>query len=236
MRILTWNCGGALRKKIDRLDELQPDIVIVQECEDPQINTNRNYKNWANKYLWIGDNKNKGLGIFIFNDIQLEFLPWNNIYNNLPVKYFLPCKIDNKFNLLAVWNHFNNSKAFGYIGQFWKYLQINRNKFTNILISGDFNSNSIWDEPDRWWNHGDVVKELQALEIESIYHQLYSKNHGEEEDYTFYLYKRLEKKYHIDYSFISTKLYSHVKKFKIGEYQKWIDLSDHVPIIIDLDV
>jgi hypothetical protein len=36
------------------------------------------------------------------------------------------------FNLLAVWTHRNNSPNFGYIGQLWKYLQVNKDKL-NIL-------------------------------------------------------------------------------------------------------
>ena len=33
MRIISWNCGGGYRKKIDRILELNPDIAVIQECE-----------------------------------------------------------------------------------------------------------------------------------------------------------------------------------------------------------
>jgi|GEM_PF-7092758 len=33
MRIISWNCGGAYRKKIDKVLELNPDIAVIQECE-----------------------------------------------------------------------------------------------------------------------------------------------------------------------------------------------------------
>ena len=35
MNIITWNCNGALRKKIEQVDSLGADILVVQECEDP---------------------------------------------------------------------------------------------------------------------------------------------------------------------------------------------------------
>lgn len=63
MKIVTWNCGGALRKKCQILDDLNADILVVQECEDPAQST-RNYKEWAGDYVWLGENRHTGLGIF----------------------------------------------------------------------------------------------------------------------------------------------------------------------------
>ena len=60
---------------------------------------------------------------------------------------------------------------FGYIGQMWKYLQLNKDNIRNknIIIGGDFNSNKIWDVWDRWWNHSDVFNELEELETLPIH-------------------------------------------------------------------
>lgn len=129
MKIVTWNCNGALRKKFEHLITFNADVYIIQECEDPSRALDKNYTDWATNYLWLGDTKNKGIGIFAKPDIILRKSDWSNTYKDHTVKHFLPCSINNQFNLLAVWTHHNNSPNFGYMGQFWKYLQVNKREF-----------------------------------------------------------------------------------------------------------
>lgn len=64
MKIVSWNCNGALRKKLDIVSALDPDICIIQECEDPVRCSDVSYRKWAQNYLWVGNNKNRGLGGF----------------------------------------------------------------------------------------------------------------------------------------------------------------------------
>ena len=234
MKIVTWNCNGALRKKFIELHKINADIYIIQECENPKEIKHPDYISWADNYIWIGDTKNKGIGIFAKNEIQLEALNWSNQYKDHTVKYFLPCRINNAFTILGVWNHKNNSPNFGYIGQFWKYLQVNKKEFKNIIIAGDFNSNKIWDQWDRWWNHSDVVKELEEINIGSLYHSILKEDQGKESKPTFFLHRKFEKAYHIDYIFASSDISRKVEHFEIGDFQKWIKLSDHLPIIVEL--
>ncbi len=68
----------ALRKKWRFLAELHPDIAIVPECEDPVRAEDRRYRGWAANHLWVGSNKDKGLGVFysegiVFNCIEFDF-------------------------------------------------------------------------------------------------------------------------------------------------------------------
>src|SRR6478752_6845715 len=128
MKIITWNCNGAFRKKFEHLDSLNADILVIQECENPRESKDLKYSEWAKNHFWIGDTKNKGLGVFAKENIQLELLDWSDIYKDHKVKHFLPCLINQEFKLIAVWTHQNKSPNFGYIGQFWKYLQINKDK------------------------------------------------------------------------------------------------------------
>ncbi|MEE1885310.1 endonuclease/exonuclease/phosphatase family protein [Pedobacter flavus] len=235
MKIITWNCNGAFRKKFDRLLYYQADIHIIQECENPTESKHGDYQTWAENYLWTGDTKNKGLGVFAKPEIKLEKLDWTNNFNNYTVKHFLPCKVNNEFDLLAIWTHRNNSPNFGYIGQLWKYLQINKDKLKGALIIGDFNSNAIWDEWDRWWNHSDVVKELKEIGIESIYHKLTGEQHGKESIPTLYFQRKIARPYHIDYIFGPEKLIELTKKFEIGPAEKWLNLSDHMPIFYEIE-
>jgi len=234
MKIATWNCNGALRKKFDSLEGLSADIFVIQECENPSNTNDQGYKNWASNYLWIGDNKNKGLGVFAKKGIRLKQLIWSNTYKDHLVKHFLPCSVNDEFDLLAVWTHKNDSPNFGYIGQFWKYLQVNKENLSKGVIIGDFNSNAIWDEWDRWWNHSDVVRELKEIEFESLYHKFTNEEQGKETQPTFFLQRNLSKPYHIDYCFASKQLTKKLEQVIVGDFNDWKRLSDHVPVIVTL--
>lgn len=231
MKILTWNCGGALRRKYDLLESFHADISIIQECENPEESNSNDYKAFAQNSIWVGNNKNKGLGIFAKDNISIQ----NNNWPNGELKYFISCQINKKFNLLGTWCHGANSPNFGYIGQFWKYLQINKDNMHNIIIAGDFNSNSIWDEWDRWWNHSDVVRELSEKGIKSFYHELNIIEHGKEVRPTFFLQKKKEKPYHIDYIFASDEFRKNIISFQIENYDDWINVSDHMPIVVEIN-
>ena len=231
MKILTWNCNGAFRKKYKSLELINADVMIIQECENPKESSSLDYKTFAENSLQVGNNKNKGLGIFAKENISIL----NNNWLNGELKYFISCNINEKFNLLGTWCHSANSPNFGYIGQFWKYLQINKSNMKNILIAGDFNSNSIWDEWDRYWNHSDVVRELSEIGIKSLYHELNKIEHGKEVIPTFFMHKKKEKPYHIDYFFSSEEIQNNLISFKIENFEDWIKISDHVPIVIEIN-
>jgi len=235
MKIVTWNCNGALRNKYEYLLNYNADLYVIQECENPKETRDSRYIKWAENYLWIGDSKNKGLGVFASSEMALEPLDWSNSYNDHSVKYFLPCSVNGAFDLLAVWTHQNNSPNFAYIGQFWKYLQVHKSKLHNVIVAGDFNSNSIWDEWDRWWNHSDVVRELAEIGIDSFYHKFLNEKHGKESLPTFFLHRNRDKPYHIDYVFGSNNFINGLKNIELGHPGDWLKISDHLPMICDLD-
>ena len=231
MRIVSWNCNGALRKKLGALCTLDADIYVVQECEDPARSTDANYKAWAENYLWIGPTKNKGLAVFARSAISLKQVDLDAGLLEL----FLPCIINGDTALLAAWTRQANSPNFGYIGQLWKYLQAHASflKAEKAMLVGDLNSNTHWDEWDRWWNHSDVVNDLKALGLESCYHQVAGEEQGKETQPTFFMYRKPEKPYHIDYAFLSQALLPSAK-LEIGNIETWLEYSDHMPVVVDI--
>lgn len=248
MKIVTWNCNGALRRKTNEIDSLNADILIIQECEDPAQSTML-YREWAGDYLWVGTSKNKGIGVFPKNGNTIKSLNWNGqfkieglltkspslTWKTSDLNLFLPFKLNNEMTVLAVWTKGNDSQIFGYMGQFWKYLQIHRNdlKSEKTMIVGDFNSNAVWDKSDRWWSHSDVIAELKEIGISSLYHEQFNERHGEESSPTFYLHRREEKPYHIDYAFLSSDII-YKSKLSMGRREDWISVSDHMPLNIEV--
>ena len=249
MNIATWNCNGALRKKTKEIDSLKADVLIIQECEDPFEST-KEYLDWAGDYLWIGTSKNKGIGVFPKNGNKIKQLDWSGSFEitgfkrknpshswkTSDLKLFLPFQINDKFNVLGVWTKGNDSEIFAYMGQFWKYLQIHDADLSNgsTLIMGDFNSNAIWDKNDRWWSHSGVVNELSEIGIKSLYHYDRGENQGREKEPTFYLHRKKDKPYHIDYAFLSNDILRH-SKLSIGKKEDWIPVSDHMPVLVTVN-
>ena len=231
MKIITWNCNGAFRKKFHLIDNLGADIIVIQECEDPS-QSGGEYQRWAHNHIWIGTNKNKGLGVFAKKHIDLKRLHWNDE----GLQLFLPCRINESFNLVAVWTKQTESSEFRYIGQFWKYLQLHKKIFEAepCLICGDFNSNVCWDKKHGLWTHSNVVRELDELGIHSLYHEVMKEAQGKESTPTLYMHRKLEKPYHIDYAFISKQLSNFNSLIEIGKHEFWLDNSDHMPLIFTI--
>jgi len=228
MKIVTWNCNGAFRKTYQEIEKIEADLYIIQECENPEF-TKGEYTNWASSYFWHGENKHKGIGIFAHNGVEIECLDWQD--NGLQL--FLPVRVNNQFNLIAVWTKQANSPTFRYIGQLWKYLELHKEKMAAdpTVLCGDLNSNKIWDIWDRWWNHSDVVRELNAANIQSLYHLATSEAQGSESAPTFFLHRNLQKAYHIDFAFASEGMFNpQSNTVTVGNHNPWLEFSDHVPI------
>lgn len=233
MKIISWNCNGALRKKFEALEKLKADILIIQECEDPSQTKALNYINWAGEHLWVGKTKHKGIGIFARNGYKLKSVD----LDSGDLKIFLPFTVNDNLNVLAVWTQGSDSGEFRYIGQMWQYLQKHKEylKKDKHLIIGDFNSNKIWDRKHDFWTHSNVIRELEEIGISSLYHLKHQCDQGEELHPTFYMYRKIEKPYHIDYAFLSNTL-TLKSRFEIGQPAGWLELSDHMPLIINLEL
>ena len=101
-----------------------------------------------------------------------------------------------------------------------------------MLVRGDLNSNKCWDEWDRWWNHTDVVRELDEIGIRSIYHDEYNEEQGAETRPTLFHQRNRAKPYHVDYMFASADLYAECE-LTVGDMSDWIHLSDHMPLTLE---
>ncbi len=234
MKIISWNCNMAFRKKYVPILKLKPDLLILQECENGDKLRESIKDIPFNQLIWHGNNQHKGVAAISFNETTIT----KTDNHHLDFEYVIPLKIKThnaEINLFSVWAMPHKSdRQKNYVGQVWGAINHYSNELNKkTIIIGDLNSNAIWDKKYRVGNHSDVVAFLSKRNIHSIYHRQEKEKHGKEKQPTFYLTKKLEKPYHLDYCFATEELINNNTSIRVGKYKQWIELSDHMPIIIE---
>jgi exodeoxyribonuclease-3 len=233
----------ALHRKFDALLRLRPDIAIICECAEPQrLAAFGGLNSLSGDPVWIGDNRNKGLAVFTFNGYAARLA--DTFYPTL--RHVAPVHITGpaECNLLAVWAQ-NGS---GGVSRKYQLGPLRRalSKYKHFLIerpslvAGDFNNNVFWHRPGWRINHVNAVASLKKLGLVSAYHELRGEPQGSESVPTLYWRDRTKDgpAYHIDFAFLPLQLLTRVRELTVGTYEDWCGagLSDHVPILVDVDL
>ena len=224
MKIITWNCNMAFRKKAGYILAHKPDILVVPECEHPDNLVFPVGIPEPKDLLWFGKNQHKGLGIFSYSEYRFSVLT----NHNQDFKMIVPIAVtggDYDFILFAIWANNPDDPDGQYVEQVWKAINYYDAVLNNkpVILTGDFNSNTIWDRKSREGNHSTVVRVLKDKGIVSTYHAYYKQEQGKEAHPTFYLFR---------HCFVSADLAVHLISVEIGEHRVWKKHSDHVPVIV----
>jgi exodeoxyribonuclease-3 len=233
MKIITWNCNMAFRKKAEFILEHKPDILIVPECEHPDKLKFSDGTLNPTDVLWFGANQNKGLAILSYSNFRFKLLD----IHNPELKMIIPVEVSDgnfTFTLFAIWAYNPADTDYKYVGQIWKAVNYYEQLLTgeNVILAGDFNSNVIWDKLNRKVSHAMLVEKLSSLNIYSTYHTHSNFAQGVEKHPTYFMYRHQNKPYHIDYCFVSAALLKKLDRVEIGGYNYWVKYSDHVPVIV----
>src|ERR1051326_3352231 len=243
MRIVTWNCNMALHRKAAPLLALKPDIAVVCECAEPDQLRAHAGMDWLQATpVWVGQNPHKGLAVLAFNGYSavLSEPYYPTLRHIAPVRISGPTEL----NLLAVWAQ----KASGGVHRKHQLGPLRRalTRYRSFLlerpavVAGDLNDNVIWDKPGWRHNYATKVQVMQRLGLVSVYHVVRGEAPGMELTPTHYWRDRRKDgpTYHIDYVFIPGRWVAKVTELSLGTFEDWCGsgLSDHVPIIVDIDV
>jgi exodeoxyribonuclease III len=243
MRLATWNCSMALHRKFEAMLRLRPDIAVICECAEPKrLQALAGSASIRADTVWVGDNRNKGLAVFAFNGYGVSLaVPCHATLRHLaPVRVTGPTE----YNLLAVWAQ----NASGGVNRKHQLGPLRRalTKYRGFLaerpsiVAGDFNNNVYWHRPGWRINHGNAVADLEQLGLASAYHALRGEPQGRESVPTLYWRDRRKggPTYHIDYVFLPAAWLVHVRELAVGTFEDWCGagLSDHVPIVVDIDL
>jgi endonuclease/exonuclease/phosphatase family metal-dependent hydrolase len=226
VRIITWNCNMSFARKRDPILALQPDLLILQEVSRKDIDdTPAAFKHW------VGANPHKGLAIVAFGDHDYRIC--DRYTDELP--WFIPLRIaDLNLNILAVWACVKTPQ--------FRYVRVTRAAVDHYesfiraaptIMTGDFNSNTIWDKKHGALDHTHMTARLESLGLRSLYHAQSGEKQGGELTPTWYMYRNRTKGYHIDYGYASERLIP-AASLAIGHPDLWLPHSDHMPLTLYL--
>lgn len=224
----------AFRNKAYVILACKPDILIIPECEELERLSFGMYENQPTDSIWYGELSTKGIGVFTFNGYKIKLMD----IHSPEFKYILPLSIYNdqsNLTVFAVWaqktkNHYNYTEHVWHALNYYEKLL----DADNVILAGDFNSNTFWDKPNQTINHLSILEFLKEKKIHSSYHHFHKQIQGQEMHNTFYMYKKKAKPYHLDYCFASKDLIEKIIDVEVGEYEIWGKLNDHVPLTITL--
>ncbi|PWB87294.1 endonuclease/exonuclease/phosphatase family protein [Methanobrevibacter thaueri] len=232
MKIVTWNANGKFSEKFPAILEENADIYVIQECENPEIVNSKKYSEFASNYYWVGENQYYGLGIFAKDNIKLKLIE----LDDKGLRYFIPVTVNDAFNLLGIWTNPNmeGSKVLHYPKEITKYYDEHKDSgFFNedMIICGDFNCDVRLADKRHGKNVLEMAERLSEKGLVDTYHYLNCELQGEESIATFYWYRKLDKPFHLDHVFSSP---DKVKDLQIGDADKWLELSDHMPLTFEI--
>ncbi len=239
MRLVAWNCCMALHRKIDVLMALEPDVAVISECAEPDQVWEKAPAFEPDSSVWIGRNIHKGLGVFTFNgyDATLAEAFDPSIRLIAPVRITGPAA----FNLLAVWVQLDGHRK-AEPGPMIRALDAYGNFLSEgpAVAAGDLNNHVLWDRPGHAANHANAVERFQSLGMVSAYHADRQVADGDEPEPTHYWRDRTKHgpTYHIDYVYMPRGWVAGMREMTVGGFEDWSGkgLSDHVPLVIDVDL
>lgn len=239
MKIVVWNCNQGLHRKADSVLGLSPDLAIIPEAARQA----RTLTTKASGSLWIGEEKNKGLGIYSFGEFRIEL---HSCYDKR-LQWVAPIVVTGPahFLLLATWalNDQASEKhpQQGPKGQVAAALQVYKDQIDGsgmpLVVAGDFNGCVSWDKREKHSMHFNTVRDLTNHGLVSAYHSSRKVAQGNEPDPTYWRDRTPSgQRFHIDYCFIPKEWMSDGVRVVVGDYDGWIasHLSDHAPLVVDI--
>ncbi len=225
VKLLTWNCcRGAYETKTPLVDHFDADIAVFQEIAKPAAE--------GSDVLWFGKNPKIGMAVRAKAPYSITLLPQ---LQGIP-DYIIPVQVlgPQNFTLVAVWT--TNDKALPYV----RSLSTAIDRYAHLLgqgmpvvVMGDFNSNAIWDKQHpKHLNHSSMVERLDKFGLVSAHHYHGSLRHGEESESTFYLHRKQEKGFHIEYCFLPKDWAEAISAVRVERFEELASSSDHRPLVV----
>lgn len=137
------------------------------------------------------------------------------------------------FHIVAVWTYESKVRAESYRQAHKGLVEHNAWIRQNpTVVMGDFNQSAKF-KSDSWPK---LMEITEPLGLVSAYHHYFQEEPGKEMRPTHFHQGKETAPFHLDYVFLPKAWADRITRVEVGSYADWHDLSDHAPLIVDLDL
>jgi hypothetical protein len=236
MRFVEWNCAGGFDRDLPRLVELGCDLAVL--CEVPEVGPPASSTDPAVDWRWTGGGSAKGLALASFGG-KLAGVDNQEDRGSLAIAGTDSTGI----GVLGIWAWQPKGSTYG--AQVTNTVTAYSDWLcdTPSIVAGDFNLIPSRSEDTKSDVLRELVVHLDGLGYKSAYHHFFAEEYGSETRPTYFHHFKEAAPFHIDFCYIHKSLLPQIKSVEVGTYDGWVarvgDVaghSDHVPMIVDLDI
>jgi endonuclease/exonuclease/phosphatase family metal-dependent hydrolase len=181
--------------------------------------------------VWFGTNSRLGITILTSSPFQLIH---EGVRPGSASMFAARVQGPISFTLIAVWAQAEPS----YSEVLRRGLVVYRDLLLDgpTVLLGDLNSSAAWDAQRGRRDHLELEAQLrQEYGLVSAYHAATGEASGSESQPTHYWRWREQAPFHLDYCYLPEAWLPGLESVTVGTYQDWANVSDHRPVIIDVD-
>jgi len=235
MRIATWNCRvGGFRKKAARIAPFRPDVLAVQEVEKIDAATKfageiePTYRDRATLEKY----PRRSIGMFSYTGLNLKAVDYPD--PTFAFRRYSAWRKGISFQVVAVWTYALRGEREKSYRQAHEGLIDHSDWILKrpTVILGDFNQSAAY-KSSGWRT---LIALMDSLGLVSAYHNHFKETFGAESRPTHFHHGRESNPFHLDYCFLPREWAQRITSVEVGAHGDWSDVSDHRPLIVDVDL
>lgn len=235
MRLVEWNCRSKFAGKLAALEALGPDVAVLSEAPLANPRPSDTLTEGALSWASVGEFSFKGLAVAGFGDVLAVAAPAAGS-GTWSVVAMHPAG----FQVIGIWSCPPTASGRSYGIEVLDTLEAHAESIatTPTVIAGDFNIEFGGAEDHRIHSFAQVVDRMAELGLVSAYHAWAGVEHGAEPVKTHFYRTHEAEGFHIDFVFVPASWVSRLRSVEVGSHRDWVatGLSDHVPIVVDVDL
>lgn len=235
MRFVSWNCCGGPGGALAAVGELGADAAVL--CEVPLTCPPASLFEQEPSWAWEGQPGSKGLAVVGLTS-PLAARPPLGVG-----RWSVAAEHESGLGILGLWSCPPPGRSYGDEVETILEAHADWLAATPSIVAGDFNLAPGGSVDRRTGSVRKVFDDLDDLGYRSVYHHVSGDAYGAEQSPTYFHRRRQLEPFHIDFCFVHRTLLPLVRDFEVGRYERWVARrgeapghSDHVPLILDLDL